>query len=246
MAGKSFLSRLGKQKKSYKVKQYQNKDRSQSATNGEMAGRFTSSSSSSASAGGDAPPPKKRKTEEKKEEEDEWDDLEFTQADLDDIEIQASQAYAKPPVSQRPDIAPRSGPQPSTSRGDMRPELDTSGKFIKPLMSRRSSSSNSSIGSRQGGNHSHSSGGSDHFNTSSSSHTSSLPPTSSSNYSRSSSSIHSGSSEEIPLAQRPGSVSRGISSDSLDVTGLLSREQSSGLSNGSVLQENSALKLQTP
>ena len=52
MAGKSFLSRLGKQKKSYKVKQYQNKDRSQSATNGEMAGRFTSSSSSSASAGG--------------------------------------------------------------------------------------------------------------------------------------------------------------------------------------------------
>ena len=36
----------------------------------------------------DAPPPKKRKTGD---DEEEWDDLEFTQADLEDLEIQASQ-----------------------------------------------------------------------------------------------------------------------------------------------------------
>ena len=40
----------------------------------------------------DAPPPKKRKTEEEKVEEEEWDDdFDVTQADLDDLEIQASQ-----------------------------------------------------------------------------------------------------------------------------------------------------------
>lgn len=43
---------------------------------------------------GNEPPPKKRKTEEegKKESDELWDDsMEFTQADLDDIEMQASQ-----------------------------------------------------------------------------------------------------------------------------------------------------------
>ena len=39
----------------------------------------------------DAPPPKKRKTEEETVDEEEWDDFDVTQADLEDLEIQASQ-----------------------------------------------------------------------------------------------------------------------------------------------------------
>ena len=46
----------------------------------------------------DAPPPKKRKTEG--EEDEDWgDDLEFTQADLEDLEIQASQVSKVAKVS---------------------------------------------------------------------------------------------------------------------------------------------------
>ena len=50
MAGKPFLSRLKKRKKSYDVKQFENNSRS--AANGEMAGRYRSSSSSASAGGG--------------------------------------------------------------------------------------------------------------------------------------------------------------------------------------------------
>ena len=50
MAGKPFLSRLKKRKKSYNVKQAEYN--SQSAANGDMAGRYRSSSSSASAGGG--------------------------------------------------------------------------------------------------------------------------------------------------------------------------------------------------
>ena len=55
-----------------------------------------------------------------------------------------------------------------------------------------------------------------------------------------------GSSEEIPLAQRPSSLSRGISSDSMDVTAILGRDHADNLTLGGDAnrQETSVLQKQ--
>ena len=120
------------------------------------------------------------------------------------FKIRVFQAYAGISAPQRPDRSQHPEPQPSTSRGHVTAETDTSGRFVKPTLSHQSTSSSSS-GSGRGMNTSHLSnqshlpshngGGSRHWNMSSSSSSSSSahPPSSTSfDGSRTSSSIHSG------------------------------------------------------
>ncbi|XP_052781387.1 ATR-interacting protein-like [Mya arenaria] len=225
MAARSLLNQLGWHSGKYKV----NKEASRAPftvkqLNSNMAGNYKKQDENE-------PPSKKRRTEE----EGLWDDsMEFTQADLgdiDDLEMQASQAVKQ----QQPST---SKPTASTAaRGSL-----GSGEFARPVLSRSSSSSLASHNSSSR-NTSSSSRGSSHHNVSGASSHSNYPSSISGYNTSNSASIKSGSSSDHGNAQF-SSLSRGLSSESLDVSSLLQSNQSISHEINIIKQENASLHLQ--
>ncbi|XP_045196337.2 uncharacterized protein LOC123551455 isoform X2 [Mercenaria mercenaria] len=240
MAGKSLLHQFGWRCGEYRVEKVAANFAAKSTV---MEGSFRKQGSSDTE-----PPPKKRRTEDDGEGEELWDDsMEFTQADLDDIEMQASQAITHP----KPEAKASASDQVGSAQSASAP-YQTQGTFLKPQLSRSTSSSAAS--SMNGGNRSvHSgSGHSLHNSSHGSSRSNSLSHSSHSSYpgslsgysSTSSSSVKSGSSIENIRGHLSGPLSR-LSSSSLDISGsMLSGNQTSVSEINRMKQECSALKLQ--
>ncbi|KAH3881338.1 uncharacterized protein LOC127879777 [Dreissena polymorpha] len=187
-----------------------------------MAGNYRKPSSGE-------PPLKKPRTGEGKEDEGLWDDsMEFTQADLgdlEDLEMQASQAIRHDPPQPEtvgptvPAASSVSQPRSRASQAPVPSRPQSSGGFLKPQLSRSSSSVSSHTGSH---NTSRSSGSrSNNASSLTGSHSSNTSyPSSLSDYS--STSIRSGSSlDSLPGQQQSGALVHRLSFESPDVPGNL-------------------------
>ncbi|KAL4233011.1 hypothetical protein ACF0H5_007697 [Mactra antiquata] len=206
MAGKSLLQQFGWGSGSQKAKEnlFTNKLNI-------MEGGYRKSGGSD-----NEPPSKKRKTEDKmaaEEADDDWDDsIDFTEADLDDIEFQASQAITQ--TKHETKVVPSTSS--SSSQRVLQPLQQvktTESKFVKPQLSRSSSSSASSKTQslQSAGVGSMSSQSKSSVQSSKSSYPESL-----SGYSRttSSSSVRSGSSSDSVQGSKQRTDSRNVSIDS--------------------------------